>query len=110
LPTCSLRVGDGDTKAVFRRLLEQALQELIDAELTARSAPSGTSAPTRAPTSATASATGCCRRRPVMWSCGSPRSGRVVLPVAARAAPAGRQGAVGVIMTAYTRHVDPEGR
>lgn len=28
-------VGDADTKAVFRRLLQQALQELIETELTA---------------------------------------------------------------------------
>ena len=29
------RLGDGDTKELFRRLLEQGMQELIDAELTA---------------------------------------------------------------------------
>jgi putative transposase len=29
------RLGDGDTKELFRRLLEHGMQELIDAELTA---------------------------------------------------------------------------
>src|SRR5918993_5074350 len=29
------RLGDGDTKELFRRLLEAGMQELIDAELTA---------------------------------------------------------------------------
>ena len=29
------RLGEGDTKELFRRLLEHGMQELIDAELTA---------------------------------------------------------------------------
>jgi putative transposase len=29
------RLGDGDSKELFRRLLETGMQELIDAELTA---------------------------------------------------------------------------
>lgn len=34
MPICWRRLGDDGTKELFRRLLEQALQELIDAELT----------------------------------------------------------------------------
>ena len=29
------RLGDGDSRELFRRLLEQGMQDLIDAELTA---------------------------------------------------------------------------
>ncbi len=29
------RLGDGDTKGLFRRLLERGMQDLVDAELTA---------------------------------------------------------------------------
>ena len=105
------RLGDGDSKELFRRLLEAGMQELIDAELTAViGRPSRTD---RGPVEPA-------QRWPVPvavdagWGCGTQDpegAGGVVLPVAARASPAGRSGAVGCDHDrVHDRHLDPEGR
>ena len=68
----ALRAG-GDLDVV-REALALVLQALIDAEATQhhrRSAPM--SGPSSAPPIATAPDRGCCRPRPVMWSCGIPK-------------------------------------
>jgi hypothetical protein len=39
------RLGDGDTKDLFRRLLERGMQDLIDAELTTAIGAEPTSGP-----------------------------------------------------------------
>ena len=107
------RLGDGDTKELFRRLLEAGMQDLIDAELTAAigAAPhERTDVPDA--TSATDPGPGCCPHRLVTSSCGSRRcgSGRSSRRCWSRAVgstrPCGR-----VIMTAYVTGTEhPQGR
>lgn len=55
--------GDGDSKLLFRRLLERGMRELIDAELTAMIGPSSMNGLAPAPTSATERGSGLCRHR-----------------------------------------------
>ena len=73
------RLGDDGTKELFRRLLEQALQELIDVELTAQI---GADRHQRSESRVNyrtggrprvLSTPGSCRPRRGMWSCGSPK-------------------------------------
>ena len=66
------RLGDGDTKELFRRLLEAGMQELIDAELTAAIGAASHERTDARSITATVPGLGCCPRRPVMWSCESP--------------------------------------
>ena len=71
----ALRAG-GDLD-VIRESLALVLQALIDAEATQHiGARPVRAAPTPAPPIATAPARGCCRPRPVMWSCASPSCAR----------------------------------
>lgn len=56
-------LGDGDSKDLFRRLLERVMQDLIDAELTATIGAELHERTAPARTSATAAGTGRCRRR-----------------------------------------------
>jgi hypothetical protein len=59
--------GDGP-KELLRDVVRDALQELIEEELTTTTGRPSISAPRPAPRSATAAATGWCRPRPGTWS------------------------------------------
>ena len=107
------QLGDGDSKDLFRRLLERGMQELIDAELTATiGAELHERTDTRTNQRNGARERGRCRRRRVISSCGSRscvsgRSSRRLLEPRRRV----DQALWAVIMTAYitgtsTRKVD----
>src|SRR5215218_9875272 len=67
--------------------------------------------PMSGPSSATAPARGCCRPRPVTWSCASPSCGRVVVPGAAGATPPDRPGPAGGRHGGLRApHLHPQGR
>lgn len=61
-------LGGNEVRFLFRDLVEKALQELIDAELTEAIGPNLMSALRRGRTAGTGLVLGCCRPRPVMSS------------------------------------------
>ena len=104
-------LGDGDSKDLFRTLWQRGMQELIDAALTATSAPSSTNAPTLGPISETAAGAAHCRRRLATSSCYPEAAGGVVLPELVGAAPPGRPSVVGGDHDrVHHRHLNSEGR
>ena len=65
------RLGDGDTKDLFRRLLERGMQDLIDAELTTAIGAEPHERTESRANQRNGSGPGCCRPRRVTSSCGS---------------------------------------
>ncbi len=82
----------GEVTDTIRASLEWILQQLIEVEATASSAPVRTSGPTPGPRSATGIARGCCRPQLAMSSWRSQAARRFVLPVADRSGDAGSTG------------------
>jgi putative transposase len=106
------RLGDGDTKDLFRRLLERGLQDLVDAELT-----TAIGAGPHERTDSRVNQRNGARTRLLSTPAGDIEladpegAGGVVLPEPARTAPAGRSGFVsGDHDRVRDRDLDAQGR